>query len=89
MGTWWKSLHTGDKIALATLLVAVLGILVTWSSNHSSILKQEIARATNGGTANVHTGTGDIHANVTNNHHQYGKEKLIDLAHKFAQRNRE
>ena len=62
---WWESLRRGEKIALLTLLVGSIGVLGTWLGNQGDTLNQN----TNGGTANVHTGTGDIHANVTSNTH--------------------
>jgi len=77
MWNWWKSLEMGHKIGLLSVLVAVIGILVSWASSQ-------------GGITNIYSGTGDNVAGdkITINN-EYDEEKLKKLANDLAQQYRE
>lgn len=53
MQKWWDSLCLSNKIALLTLLVAVVSLFITWSSNH--ITNQETVQSSRGNTVNQKT----------------------------------
>ncbi|GJL74059.1 tetratricopeptide repeat protein [Nitrosomonas sp.] len=75
---WWCSLTHKQKIALIVAIIGAMGgIYITLNISSTG---DTINPSTNGGTANVHTGTGDIHANVTNNTHIQNQTIHIGIA---------